>query len=184
MAGEHVNELYQLYFAGRHGFLVNSNDGFYQRGKSYGMETKLFVAAKYLDHKERLGGLRPVLTKVAAECHVGWDFVAKIERELEENDRVLTPEEIYLARDNPIGPGSMSMPREDFFVLYMLLPARAPEWNPIELMWNCLCQRLKYFDVSTLTGFHRDVAAAVTILNEITHEEIFRFYWKSGVFEA
>ena len=52
MAGEHVNELHQLYFAGRHGFLVNSNDGFYQRGKSYGMETKLFVAAKYLDHKE------------------------------------------------------------------------------------------------------------------------------------
>ena len=49
------------------------------------METKLFVVAKYLDHKERLGGLRPVLTKVAAECHVRWDFVAKIERELEEN---------------------------------------------------------------------------------------------------
>ena len=80
MAGEHVNELHQLYFAGRHGFLVNSNDGIYQRGKSYGMETKLFVAARYLDHKERLGGLSPVLTKVAAECHVGWDFVAKIER--------------------------------------------------------------------------------------------------------
>ena len=377
MAGEHVNELHQLYFAGRHGFLVNSNDGFYQRGKSYGMETKLFVAAKYLDHKERLGGLRPVLTKVAAECHVGRDFVAKIERELEENDRVLTPEEIYLARDNPIGPGSMSMSREDFFVLYMLyrqqptrslksyvywlfcctgtivsestvsrwfhdafpirgrlcmpnlvpydkfrprnmekaweyldniarisperlkygdekslkgkaifnklarrdvltglvpptmtdpdfrntysiigicgictrsspvryrimdatvdanlfsmeiesaishrylragdvlildnaeihtgkdnsvieewlweehmvlvlfLPARAPEWNPIELMWNCLTQRLKFFDLSSLNGTHRVVLAAAKILNEITHDEIFRFYKKSGVF--
>ena len=31
---------------------VNSNGGFYQRGKSYGMEMKLFVAARYLDHKE------------------------------------------------------------------------------------------------------------------------------------
>lgn len=59
----------------------------------------------------------------------------------------------------------------------------APEWNPIELMWNCLCQRLKYFDVSNLTGSHRVVAAAATILNEITHEEIFRFYRKSGVFD-
>ena len=67
MVGEHVNELHQLYFASRHGFLVNSNDGFYQHGKSYRMETKLFVAAKYLVHKERLGGLRPVLTKVAVD---------------------------------------------------------------------------------------------------------------------
>ena len=90
MAVEHVNELHELYFASRHGFLVNSNDGFYQCGKLYGMETKLFVAVKYLNHKERLGGLRPVLTKVAAECHVGWDFVTKIEQELVENDRVLS----------------------------------------------------------------------------------------------
>jgi hypothetical protein len=51
MAGEHNDKLNQLYFAGRHGVLVNSNDGFYQRGKSYGMDTKLFVASKYLDHK-------------------------------------------------------------------------------------------------------------------------------------
>ncbi len=103
MAREHVNKLHQLYFAGHHGFLVNSNDGFYQRGKSYVMETKLFVAAKCLDHKERLGGLRPVLMKVTAECHVGWDFVAKIERELVENDRVFTPGDIYGARIMPSG---------------------------------------------------------------------------------
>ena len=125
MAGEHVKELHKLYFAGRHGVLVNSNDGFYQRGKSYGMETKLIVAAKYFDHKERLGGLRPVLRKVAAECQVGWDFVAKIEQELVENDRVLTPGEIYGARDNPIRPGSMSMSREDFLCAVHALQATA-----------------------------------------------------------
>ncbi len=33
---------------------------------------------------------------------------------------------------------------EDHSVLVLFLPARAPEWNPIELMWNCLTQRLKY----------------------------------------
>ena len=86
MAGGHNDKLNQLYFASRHGVLVNSNDGFYERGKSYGMGNKLFVAAKYLDHKERLGGLRPSLRRVAAECRVGKDFVAKIERELIEND--------------------------------------------------------------------------------------------------
>ena len=51
MEGGVVNELLRLYFADQHAVLVNSNGGFYQRGKSYAMETKLFVAAKYLDHK-------------------------------------------------------------------------------------------------------------------------------------
>jgi hypothetical protein len=102
MVGEHNDKLNQLYFAGRHGVLVNSNYGFYQQEKSYGMDTKLFVAAKYLDHKERLGGLRPALRKVAAECRVGKDFVAKIECELIQNDQVLVPEEIYMACANPI----------------------------------------------------------------------------------
>jgi hypothetical protein len=55
MAGGHNDKLNQLYFASRHGVLVNSNYGIYERGKSNGMGNKLFVAAKYLDHKERLG---------------------------------------------------------------------------------------------------------------------------------
>ncbi len=81
---------------------------------------KLFVATKYLEHNERLGGLRPVLTVVAAECRVGRDFVAKTERELIENNRVLVPEEIFLGWDNPISPGLKSMSGEDFYVLYIL----------------------------------------------------------------
>jgi hypothetical protein len=31
------------------------------------MYVKLFVAAKYLSHKERLNGMRPVMSKVALE---------------------------------------------------------------------------------------------------------------------
>ncbi len=104
MVGDNFSEVHRLYFANKHAVLVNSNGGFYQRGKSYAMEMKLFVAAKYLDHKEMRGGVRPNLSRIAAECHGGWDFVAKIERELVKKDRVLTPKEVYLARDNPIGP--------------------------------------------------------------------------------
>ena len=115
-----MNELHQLYFASKHGGLVNKNGGCYLPGKSYGLDVKLFVAAKYLDHKERLGGRRPIVTKFTAECHVGKDVVVKIEREIMENARILTPEEIYLARANPIGPGSRSMSDKDFFVLYIL----------------------------------------------------------------
>ncbi len=342
------------------------------------MDTKLFIATRYLEHNARLGGSRPVLMEVAAECRVGRDFVAKIECELMENDHVLAPEEIFMDRDHPIGPGSNSMSGEDFYLLYILyrqeptrllksyvyclfyytraivaertvsrwfdnafpirgrlrvpnlvpydkfwprnvekaweyldhiarisperlkygnekllkgkaifnkkarrdvltglvphtmtdldlrnrysiigicgiskwsspvryritdatvdadlfsleielaiasrylqagdvlvldnaanhtgkgntvledwlweehmvlvlfLTARAPEWNPIELMWNCLTQRLKYFDLSNITGTHRVVQAAIFILESITHEEIYRFYRKSGVFD-
>jgi hypothetical protein len=44
---------------------------------------------------------------------------------------------------------------QEHMVLVLFLPARAPEWNPIELMRNCLMQWLKYFDLSYLTGSHR-----------------------------
>ncbi len=46
---------------------------------------------------------------------------------------------------------------EEHMVLVLFLPARAPEWNPIELMWNCLTQRLKFFDLSSLNGTHQVV---------------------------
>jgi hypothetical protein len=73
---------------------------------------------------------------------------------------------------------------EEHLVLVLFLPpARAPEWNPIELMRNCLTQRLKYFDLLNTTSSHRVVKAAMTILDSITHEEIYRFYRKSGVFD-
>ena len=72
-----MDELQKLYFASRHGVLINDNRGYYQRGKTYGLEVKLFVAAKYLDHNERHGGLRPVLTKVAAECRVERSVVGR-----------------------------------------------------------------------------------------------------------
>ncbi len=114
-----MNELNHQKFAASHGVL-NSNASFYQHGKSYGMDTKLFMAMKYLKHNARLGELRPVLMEVAVECHVGRHFVAKVERELMENDCVLSPEEILMGRDNPIVPGSKSMSCEDFYVFYIL----------------------------------------------------------------
>ena len=46
IAGGYTNQLHQLYFSGNHGALVNINGGFYQRGKSYGLDVKLFVAEK------------------------------------------------------------------------------------------------------------------------------------------
>jgi hypothetical protein len=84
MAGGDVNELHQPFFLISDGVLVNNNGRCYQSGKPYGVDVKLFIAANYLDHKERLNGMQPVVTKVSVECHVGKTFVVKIECELGE----------------------------------------------------------------------------------------------------
>ena len=104
------------------------------------MEVKIFVAAKYLDHKDKHGGLRPVLTKVAAECRVERHFVAKIERELMENERVLAPDEKYLAcATNLVGPESRSMSDKDFFLLYMLYRQEPMQSLKIYAYWLFCC---------------------------------------------
>jgi hypothetical protein len=91
------------------------------------MDTKLLVATKYLEHSARLWGSRPILLEIAAECRVGRQFVAKIECELMENDRVLAPEVILMGRDHPIGLRSKTMSGEDFYVVYILY-RQEPTW--------------------------------------------------------
>jgi hypothetical protein len=46
MEGGNVFELNHQNFAASHGVLMNSNGGFYQHGKSYGMDTKILVATR------------------------------------------------------------------------------------------------------------------------------------------
>ncbi len=67
-------------------------------------------------------------------------------------------------------------------MLVVFLPAQAPEWNPIEFMWNCLTQQLKYFDLSNVAGSDQIVESAATILEPIIYDKIYRFYEKSVVF--
>ncbi len=69
--------------------------------------------------------------------------------------------------------GKENMVLEDWLwnehsIFALFLPARTPEWNPIELLWNCLSMRLKH--------------NATYILDNITHWEVESFYQKSGVF--
>ena len=70
----------------------------------------------------------------------------------------------------------------DYGVFALFLPARTPEWNPIELLWNCLEERLKNFDWERVRGPRRVVKAAKRVLDGITHPEVSSFYEASGVF--
>ena len=118
-----MHDMHRLCFINR-GIAVNQNGRFYQRGKSYGMETKLLVAATYLDAKEKSidagFGPRPVISRVASECGVGWHFVEKVEGELLTEGHIIAPKDIYERWNCPIGPGSISMDPTDWFVLYRL----------------------------------------------------------------
>ena len=76
---------------------------------------------------------------------------------------------------------------EDHQIYILWLPARTPEWNPIELLWNCLAERLKHMSSEELVeipGNNRVVKAAVRVLEGMTHKNIFSFYEKSGVFDS
>jgi hypothetical protein len=43
----------------------------------------------------------------------------------------------------------------DHSIFALFLPARTPEWNPIELLWNCLSMRLKHNDWDNIHGSSR-----------------------------
>jgi hypothetical protein len=71
---------------------------------------------------------------------------------------------------------------EEHSAVVLFLPAQALEWNPIELTWNCLTQRLKYFNLSNVTVSHHVVESAATILESITCDKIYCCCENSGVF--
>ena len=112
MSGENI-ELLQLTLATQLGVSITQDGQFYQRGKSYPLEMMMYIAAVYVDHMEKSGGKRPVAMQVARRCHVGKDFVIKVEGELMDNDLVLRPEEMYLNRASPRGLGSICMSDKD-----------------------------------------------------------------------
>ena len=112
-------DLHRLYLSEK-GIKLNVNDGFYRRGKSYGVETKLRVAAAYIDARDKIDGLRPSINAVAKDCGVGWHFVKKVESELLGSGEVVLLEDIYKDRDCPRGPGAHTHDPIDGFVLYAL----------------------------------------------------------------
>jgi len=70
----------------------------------------------------------------------------------------------------------------NYRIFLLLLPARTPEWNPIELVWNILVQRLRVFSLHLVTrmGGHSLVHAAQVVLDNISHEEVNGCFKKCG----
>ena len=105
----------------------------------------------------------------------------------------LLPGDILVLDNATIHYGGGNSDLEDwlwqYFRIFLLwLPARTPEWNPIELGWNILVARLNTFclDVAfqisrqLVGGSHSLVVATQTILDNITHDEIRLCYRHAG----
>ena len=61
--------------------------------------------------------------------------------------------------------------------LFHFFPARAPEWNPIELVWSCLEARLGTYKLKQIKQKrNRVVYTAADILKKITPKEVEAFY--------
>ena len=93
---------------------------------------------------------------------------------------VLDRAAIHAGEENTILPDWL---RDNFRIFLLLLPARTPEWNPIELVWNILVQRLQVFSLclALQMGQHSLVQASQLILDGITHSEVDGCFRKSGV---
>ena len=66
-------------------------------------------------------------------------------------------------------------------ILLTFLPTRAPELNPIELMWHILVQRLKNVElIGHVQLPHQAATAAAIIMNGFTHLDVHSCYRNSG----
>ncbi|KAL7534650.1 hypothetical protein ACHAXR_006021 [Thalassiosira sp. AJA248-18] len=68
-------------------------------------------------------------------------------------------------------------------IFLIFLPARAPEWNPMQQVWNCTMQRVKEIPLYVVrkVGKHATAHGAIAAAGSITHKEVRRFYVGSGI---
>ena len=99
----------------------------------------------------------------------------------------LLPYDVLIVDRAAIHTGGCNATLEDWLwdnyrIFMLLLPARTPEWNPIELVWNILVQRLRTFSLHLANQFGKQslLGASEVILDNITHKEVDGCFRKSG----
>jgi transposase len=103
----------------RNGYQFNTNGGVYNPGKNYDHIKKLEVESAILHTQSTVGNINK--NAIARKCGVGWHYVKKIETEMEQYGRVVTPEEVKLQNsiDNR-GAGAKTLNETDMMVLLQL----------------------------------------------------------------
>ena len=97
---------------------------------------------------------------------------------------VLDNSQVHTGKDNSVLQDYLW---ETYGIFLIFLPARAPEWNPMEQVWKKLVQKLTSLplrlclEVADKVGPHLTAHAAIGILSEVTYEEVKQFYIGSGL---
>ena len=93
---------------------------------------------------------------------------------------VLDNAAIHTGRENRVLPAWLW---ERFGVFVLFLPARTPEWNPMEQVWHLLVRRLKKVSLDALrhVGAHSVAYAAHHVLGGISHNDVYKMYHHSGL---
>ena len=117
--------------------------------------------------------------------NVAENFAIQVQMAVESG--FLLPYDVLVLDNASIHTGGVNSTLEDwlwgnFQIFLLLLPARTPEWNPIELVWNILVRRLAAFSLELVRRFgsHSLVMASQVILDNISHEEVNGCYRKCG----
>ena len=105
--------------ATEHGYEFNQHCGAYIKGKAYEHTKKFEVTAALVWAQNNNGRECPNITAITRQCNVGWHFVNKVEKELQQHGRVLVPSD-KIRQLNHVGPGSKTLDELDTFVILSL----------------------------------------------------------------
>ena len=111
-----------------------------------------------------------------------------IELEYAIHDRFLRGGDVLVLDNATVHTGGINSVLEDYMweqygIFVLFLPARAPEWNPQEQVWNLLERKLKQLSlrVCRAAGKHATAHAAIDILESVTYDEVRQMYVHAGV---
>ena len=113
-----------------------------------------------------------------------------IELEYAVHDRFLRGGDVLVLDNAAVHTGGVNSVLEDYMweqygIFVLFLPARVPEWNPQEQVWNLLERKLKQLDlrVCRAGGRHTTAYAAIDILESVTYDEVRKMYVHAGVIQ-
>ena len=128
-------------------------------------------------------GTKPVWYRIHKETNDSEEFMSDIEAAVA--TEFLVPGDVLVLDNVAYHTGKKNHILEQwlwsrFSIFVLFLPPRCPEWNPIELVWNTLVQRLRTEKIAVLRERYgtKDMCAraAKDILDGMTHDLVKKFY--------
>jgi len=127
-----------------------------------------------------------VFCSIHDEINTATEFSVQVE--LAMSSGFFYPGDVMVLDNATIHSGGENSVLEDwlwdrFGVFVLFLPARSPEFNPIELVWNTLVARLKNVPLDELYAIGSDCSAIASqkIISEMTHSEVCSYYKKCNL---